>query len=163
DRFLDEALEKSAECDIYVAPYLRSSPSRKRGTALPGRWLYVDLDRTEGQITTTSGVLVLGPGGLLVGSGGGRHVYPQLADELERLNRHLAHALDADSGWSETKVLRLPGTWNHKERARGGPSAPVELLDFRAAVRDWTATELVRLLEAAPNVVSLNGAALEPV
>jgi hypothetical protein len=141
DRFLDEAIEKSAESDVYVAPYLRSSPSRKRGTALPSFRLYGDLDYVPaGQLATSAGVLVLGPGGLLVSSGRVRHVYPLLPEELEpceleRLNQHLAYALGADAGWSETKVLRLPGTWNHKGRARGTRSWPVELLDFRPAVK----------------------------
>ena len=154
DRFLEEALEKAHEVDVYVAPYLRSNPSRKRGNALPSSWLYADLDEApSGQLKTPSGVLLLGPGGLLVGSGQGRHVYPRLPDdlepdELERLNRHLAHSLGADAGWSETKVLRLPGTWNHKGRARGGKSAPIEFLEFRPAVKDWSADELLELFRS---------------
>jgi hypothetical protein len=166
DRFLAEALELSAESDVYVAPYLRSNASRKKGSALASSWLYADLDQVPtGQLKTPGGVLVLGPSGLLVGSGQGRHVYPRLPDELEpaeleQLNRHLARALDADAGWAENKVLRLPGTWNHKERARGGRSAPVALLDFRPAAKDWPAHELVHLLgDPPPHEASSNGLA----
>ena len=37
----------------------------------------------------------------------------------------LAALLDADAGWSQTKLLRLPGTFNHKPRAAGGRPTPV--------------------------------------
>jgi AAA domain-containing protein len=171
DRFLNEALERAERDDVFVAPYLRSVPDRKKGSALPSDVLYADLDEApDGQLMTPGGVLLLGPGGLLVSSGLGRHVYARLPeelepDELEVLNRHLAFALGADAGWSENKVLRLPGTFNHKPRARGGASVPVELLAFRPALKDWTPSELVDLLGPALPTVNLNGAGetVEPV
>ncbi len=170
DRFLADAMERSERDDVYVAPYLRSNASRRKGSALASSWLYGDLDdAANGQLRTPAGVLLLGPGGLLINSGRGRHVYVRLPeerepDELERLNRHLAFALGADSGWAENKVLRLPGTWNHKGRAAGGESLPVHFLDFRPAVKDWTVSELVSQLGPAPIDVGGNDAdAIEPV
>ena len=60
-------------------------------------------------------------------------------------------------------MLRLPGTWNHKGRAAGGESLPVQFLDFRPAVKDWTVSELVSQFGPAPVDVSGNGAdAIEP-
>jgi hypothetical protein len=47
---------------------------------------------------------------------------------LEGWNRRLAALLAADSGWSATKLLRLPGTYNHKPHARGDRSVLVEWL-----------------------------------
>ena len=54
DRFLDEAIEKSAECDVYVAPYLRSNTSRKKGSALPSDILYGDLDDVQNGCVPTA-------------------------------------------------------------------------------------------------------------
>src|SRR5262245_65257735 len=63
DRFLEEALERSELDDLYVAAYLRSKPSREKGTALSSSWLYADLDEPhEGEIKTPAGPLLLGPG-----------------------------------------------------------------------------------------------------
>ena len=49
-------------------------------------------------------------------------------ERLEGWNRRLAALLEADSGWSQTKLLRLPGTYNHKPRAAGGRSILVRWL-----------------------------------
>ena len=68
-----------------------------------------------------------------VHSGSGRHLYLPLGEleppaRLEGWNRRLAALLQADSGWSETKLLRLPGTYNHKPRTAGGRSRLVRWL-----------------------------------
>jgi hypothetical protein len=164
DRFLAEAIERAERDDVYVAPYLREGASRKKGNALPSAWLYSDLDEPVALPRTAGGVLLLGPSGLLVDSGRGRHLYLRLPEELEPnqlegLNRYLAHELRADAGWAENKVLRLPGTWNHKGRAQGVQSSLVSFLDFRPALRDWSACELVELLGPAPTDVTDNTAA----
>lgn len=160
DQFLADAITKSAECDVYVAPYLRSNASRKKGNALPSNILYADVDSLDG-IAGFERALI-GPGGLLVGSGRGRHPYLRLPEELEpteleRWNRRLARALHADAGWAENKVLRLPGTWNHKTRAQGAPSLPVALVTFEPAPKDWTLAELDTLLPAEVMTSALNG------
>ena len=162
DRFLEEALARSVGVDVYVAPYLRSIPSRKKGTALASSLIYADVDELD-EGARGFERLLLGPGGLLVSSGAGLHAYVRLSDdlapdELELWNRRLAAALHADAGWAENKVLRLPGTLNHKERAHGRASRPVTLLEFQAAPRDWTLAELDELL---PSLANGNGS--EPV
>lgn len=160
ERFLAEAIAKSSECDVYVAPYLRASPSRKKGNALPSRWLYADVDEQDPHLEDVLRQLI-GPGGLLVDSGQGRHPYSRLPEslepvELEQWNMRFARRLGADAGWAENKLLRLPGTFNHKPRALGGESAQVRLVDFEAAPRDLTLAELAELL---PELPTMNGSA----
>lgn len=150
ERFLIEAIDKSAECDVYVAPYLRSSASRKKGSALPSNIIFADVDEHRDENRGFERILI-GPGGLLVDSGHGQHPYLRLPGELEpaeleQWNRRLARLLHADAGWAENKVLRLPGTWNHKDRARGGRSTPVRLVEFKPALKDWSPAELAELL-----------------
>jgi putative DNA primase/helicase len=121
------------QADVFAGVLLRSGRSRKAGNALGGRvcWADVDGDWTPDHDRAVSSLRASGTTVWQVASGsGGRHVYvvPDMSlppDQLEVYNRRLAAFLDADSGWSETKVLRPPGTFNHKPRARGGASAPV--------------------------------------
>jgi hypothetical protein len=150
DRFVGEAIDKAGECDVYVAPYLRLNMSRKKGSALPSDLLYADVDELTADLAGFERLLI-GPGGLLVDSGQGRHAYLRLPvtlepTELERWNRRLAAHLHADAGWAENKVLRLPGTWNHKSRARGGRSTAVAFVEFERRSRDCTLAELDDLL-----------------
>jgi hypothetical protein len=62
------------------------------------------------------------------GSGSNCHAYwplldPIGADELERANRRLAHALGADPASADAaRILRIPGTWSHKHQ----PPTPVQ-------------------------------------
>jgi hypothetical protein len=132
-RLLAQAIAAADQADVYVGVLLRSGPSRRAGSAQPGRvaWADVDgpwtiqraqaLDRLEGWLTWQ------------VQSGSGRHLYLPLEEleppeRLEGWNRRLAALLAADSGWSQTKLLRLPGTYNHKPRAVGGRSILVRWL-----------------------------------
>ena len=151
---VDKAFEYADEADVYVGVLLRNSRSRKKGTALPGRVVWADLDEPRDEDRGFERLLI-GPRGLLVNSGNGSHPYLWLPEELEppeieELNRHLAHTLGADAGWSETKYLRLPGTLNHKPAALGGLAVSVELVDFERAPRDWTRSELLELLGPPP-------------
>ena len=67
---------------------------------------------------------------MLVDCGRGRHVYLHLQEtlepaEIERWNQRLALALGADAKWDAAAVLRLPGTFNHKEACpRRRPRCP---------------------------------------
>jgi hypothetical protein len=131
-----DALGNRDALDVYVGVLLRRRPSRKHGTALDGRVAWADVDgpwtpaRQAGLDRLASRTV------WQVDSGGGRHVYlpldaPQPAPDLEAWNRRLGILLDADAGWSETKVLRLPGTLNHKRRARGDKPTPVQWVHER--------------------------------
>ena len=132
-RLLAQAMAAADQADVYVGVLLRSGPSRRAGTAQPGPVAWADVD---GPWTTQRAQALDRLGGWptwQVHSGSGRHLYLPLGEleppaRLEGWNRRLAALLEADSGWSETKLLRLPGTYNHKPRARGGRSLPVEWL-----------------------------------
>jgi hypothetical protein len=120
------------QADVFAGVLLRSGPSRKAGNARPGRvcWADVDGDWTPERDQAVRSLRASGVTVWQVSSGSGRHVYvvPGMVlppGQLEAYNRRLAAFLDADAGWSETKVLRPPGTFNHKPRARGVASVPV--------------------------------------
>jgi hypothetical protein len=119
--------------DVFTGVLLRKFPSRRAGKALAGRvaWADVDGDWTPERERAVDQFRGSGATVWQIASGsGGRHVYvrlaePDMPERLEAYNRRLAALLGADAGWSETKVLRPPGTWNHKPRPHGEPSAPV--------------------------------------
>jgi hypothetical protein len=121
------------QADVFAGVLLRSGPSRKAGNALPGRvaWADVDGDWTPEREQAIGQLRGRGVPVWQVESGsGGRHIYAQRPEplepsQLEADNRRLAAFLAADSGWSETKVLRPPGTFNHKPRPHGDDSVPV--------------------------------------
>ena len=64
------------------------------------------------------------------GTGSNCHAYwpltePLAADEVERANRRLAHALGADPASADAaRILRVPATYSHKHQ----PPTPVEAL-----------------------------------
>jgi hypothetical protein len=126
-RLLAQAMAAADQADVYVGVLLRSGPSRRAGSAQPGRVAWADVD---GPWTTQRAQALDRLGGWptwQVQSGSGRHLYLPLEDleppeRLEGWNRRLAALLAADSSWSQTKLLRLPGTYNHKARAAGGRS-----------------------------------------
>jgi hypothetical protein len=136
DKLIQVALHARETADVYVGVLLRARPSRKRGDALGGRVAWADVD---GPWTPERAAALGRLGGRTVwqvDSGGGRHIYLPLDDpeppgRLEAWNRRLGALLDADAGWSETKVRRLPGTLNHKQRAHGHDSIPVRWIHAR--------------------------------
>jgi hypothetical protein len=132
-RLLAQAMAAAAHADVYAGVLLRARPSRRAGTALPGRVAWADVDGGwTAERARALGRLANRPV-WQVRSGTGRHLYLPLDQaeppaRLEAWNRRLAVLLGADAGWSETKLLRLPGTLNHKPAASGGRPAPVEWL-----------------------------------
>lgn len=126
----------ASEHDVYVAVLLRraGTTGRKKDSAMPGSvaWADIDGDWTGRRQDTLDGLGV--PSWSVVsGARGGRHLYVPLGeqlqpDDLEPVNRRLSLAFDGDDGWERTKVLRLPGTTNHKPRPLGQPSVPVRWL-----------------------------------
>jgi hypothetical protein len=132
-QLLAQAMAAADQADVYVGVLLRSRPSRRAGTAQPGRVAWADVDGPwTSQRAQALGRLAGWPT-WQVQSGSGRHLYLPLEEleppeRLEGWNRRLAALLDADSGWSQTKLLRLPGTYNHKPRAAGGRSRLVRWL-----------------------------------
>jgi hypothetical protein len=132
-RLLAQAMAAAPQADVYVGVLLRSGPSRRAGTAQPGRVAWADVDGPWTAQRARALNALQGWPTWQVHSGTGRHLYLPLEEleppeRLEGWNRRLAALLAADSGWSETKLLRLPGTYNHKPHARGGRSVLVEWL-----------------------------------
>jgi hypothetical protein len=134
-RLLRLALTSAPEADIYAGCLLRTTRSRKAGTAVGGTVAWADVD---GRWTAQREVDLRRLDGLpvwQVASGHqGRHVYvrlgvePEAPERIEVWNRRIGALLEADAGWSETKVLRLPGTLNHKPRAGRHVPTPVRWL-----------------------------------
>ncbi len=136
ERLLEDALEAAPEVDVYVSVLLHQAGTRGRGkaTALPGSVAWVDVDEDwTAERQAALDALEVDVWQVESGARGGRHVYVPLGEDvepgrLEQINRRLALALDGDSGWERSKVLRLPGTLNHKPRTLGAPSAAVRWL-----------------------------------
>lgn len=129
--------------DIYVCPYLMSGEDRTPGNALALSKIHADIDGD----CPMDKVADLGGWAVSTGSPGHAHVYVDLAAPVP-LHQHTAlcralgaHLGDADAKIMPNDVLRPPGTRNHKGRARGGESAPVEWLIKPAGVR-WDAALL---------------------
>ena len=129
--FVEQA--ENGSHDVYFCPALRNSPSVKRNTATASRFLWADVDRPIEQVAPALEWLAgVADGLMLVRSGsGGAHVYVPLSNaapmaEVEVLNRLVAAYLGGDSKWYDNALLRLPGTFNHKNRVlRGGAPTPV--------------------------------------
>jgi len=119
--------------DIYISPMLRASRSRLKGSGAASRYLWADCDGPWTTEREQRWVQMWSPGSFQVASGTGRHAYLDLEqitppDEVVERNRRLAAHLDADAKWDDAVVLRLPGTYNHKGRARGGASDLVRVV-----------------------------------
>lgn len=132
-RLLAQAMAAADQADVYVGVLLWTGPSRRAGTAQPGRVAWADVDGAWTTQRTQALDRLQGWPTWQVQSGSGRHLYLPLEDleppeRLEGWNRRLAALLAADSGWSASKLLRLPGTYNHKPRAAGGRSTLVRWL-----------------------------------
>ena len=130
-------LVSAASDDAYVAPLLRDARTRRvaESSPLPGRYAWLDADHwdpeREHQLAATGARI------LQVDSGGGngsRHIYVDLealepglavADYAKRL----ADALGTDTYGGDNKLLRLPGTFNHKPRVAGGRPQLVRWLE----------------------------------
>lgn len=109
--------------DLYYSVARFAQRGRKIENVLPTGWLWADLDEVHPTAGAKLGFLPT----VAVESSPGRYqalwrlTRPLVPRVLEKLNRALSYALDADrGGWDLTQVLRLPGTRNFKY-----PEAPV--------------------------------------
>src|SRR4029077_17345333 len=103
--------------DLYYSVAQFSQRGRKIEDVLPTRWLWADLDEVHPSSATALGLM---PTVAIESSPGRFQALWRLSREvsvatLEKLNRGLTYALDADKGgWDLTQVLRIPGTRNFK-------------------------------------------------
>lgn len=131
---LADIADAAARADVYVCPMLRTTARRRKTNALGGAHAWADVDGWDEQRARQLDAL-LTPGSLLVSSGSAdhRHVYLHLGQwcepaTVETYNRRLGVLLQADHKWAHNSLLRLPGTYNHKARAAGNTSTPVEVI-----------------------------------
>lgn len=105
--------------DLYYSVAQFAQRGRNIEDVLPTAWLWADLDEVHPASATALGFL---PTVAVESSPGRYQALWRLTKELrpkalERLNRGLSYALDADKGgWDLTQVLRIPGTRNFKYR-----------------------------------------------
>ena len=148
-----EAISLGVFCDVYVgvAPRWGNDGTRAGVRSLGAVW--ADLD-AKGEHTVGSRLrqlqdLTCHPS-ILVLTGGGCHAYWLLtkpADGMEQLEqaeglmRRLGQGLGGDPVWDRARVLRVPGTFNHKYEA----PRQVELERFEPRLR----YDLVELEEMA--------------
>lgn len=104
----------ATEFDLYFSVSPFSQPERRKKYALASRLAHVDIDEAD-----PFGYAP--PASLLWRTSPGRHqglwVFRETRapDEVEDVSRHLVYTYGGDkNGWSIDKMLRIPGTYNHK-------------------------------------------------
>jgi hypothetical protein len=142
--------------NLYYSVALFRNRGRKIEDVLPTAWLWADLDTVHPSVAAGMGWMPT----IAVESSPGRYqalwelenkVRPK---DLERLNRAMTYALDADKGgWDLTQVLRLPGTRNWKY----GDAPTVEVMWYQED-KIYSALELWKELEQAVGAEELEGA-----
>lgn len=100
--------------DAYFCPNFFSRSKRRAVNALPGRWLYADLDEADPHALRIPPTVAweTSPGRYQAAWRLSKALRPET---LAVLNQRLTYLSEADrGGWSLTKVLRVPGTESHK-------------------------------------------------
>lgn len=147
DRMVDELSRVVDTYDVYVCPYLMRGTTRTPDDALMLRTIHADID---GRCPLDE-VAELGAWAVSSGTPGHAHVYLALTEPVSPvwhtalcrgLGTYLGHA---DAKIRPNDVLRPPGTRNHKGRARGGESMPVEWL-IRPSEMQWEPAALAEQL-----------------
>jgi hypothetical protein len=138
--------------DVYVGVALRDAATHGGRQAISASHL-VWVESDNAQTAERLRAFTCQPS-ILIASGTPGHVqaywllddsYP--VDRVEAINRRLAYALGGDPGCSDiARILRPPGTFNHKHR----PPQAVTLLAFRQDAQ-VSLTHLSRLLPADPD------------
>ncbi len=135
-RLLDLLLSAATGADVYVAPLLRDAPSRRQAISRPlvGRFAWLDADDWDDQrhreLRICSAQLWTVASG---GSPTSQHLYVDLEEllpgsQVARYSKRLARAFRTDTHGGDNKLLRLPGTLNHKPRLVGGQPGLVRWL-----------------------------------
>jgi len=156
--------------DVYFTPRLRRERSRRKDTATAGGCLFVDIDKvpTEEQRQRLDQLTSRRHYAVSSGTNDNIHLYLPLegdatASEVTDLCRRLVLAVGGDAKWADNSLLRVPYTYNHKERARGGSSTPV-LIAHDPAGSAWHKEEIEPLLPPlTPSQPSKRAARTPPV
>jgi hypothetical protein len=112
-----ERIRLDTNGDVYFCPHFFEGTHRYRGRALPSIWMHSDLDEADPtEIDLKPTVAWETSPGRYQGLWLLRKPLP--LKNWERLNRALNHAVSDDpTGWSITKVLRVPGSINYKRKS----------------------------------------------
>lgn len=100
--------------DVYFCPNFFARSKRRNTYALPGRWLYADLDESDPHVLRIPPTLAweTSPGRYQAAWRLNKALKPET---LAVLNQRMTYLAEADrGGWSLTKVLRVPGSESHK-------------------------------------------------
>ena len=136
------------EFDLYFCPNAFGSAKRKASEAINTPYAWCDIDEADPEAFDPSpGVLWRSSPGRYQGLWRfDRSLRPARA---ERVSKHLTYEFGGDrNGWSATKYLRIPGTFNHK---RDGKPPRVKLLRC-----DLTPIDPRPLLRLAPKIRTAN-------
>lgn len=154
---VDEALTLGQSHDVYVgvAPRFGTVGTKEGITRLFALW--ADLD-AKGEHTSKSRMDQIEgltcPPSMLVWSGGGYHPYWLLKeptqgsedlDRAERVMKRIAEGLDGDAVYDRSRILRVPGTFNHKQ----DEPRPVKLINHNPEQR-YTLEQLEEMCESFP-------------
>ena len=126
----------SEEFDVYFGPAARKRHGGTRDDVLYVAVYWVDLDCPVTEAMERLAAFPLAPSAV-VASGRGVHIYWLLtgaspvyrAAYHERRLKGLAQHLGGDSAWDISRILRVPGTVNHKN------GAAVEVIEFHSERR----------------------------
>ncbi len=156
---INRAIRLANSYDMYVgaAPRLGEVGTKEGVTRLLALW--GDLD-VKGEHTKESRVEQLKnlscPPSMLVWSGGGYHPYWMLMESVqgseelaraEKIMQRIAESLDGDAVYDRSRILRIPGTLNHKlEDPR-----PVRLVHHDPGLR-YTLDQLEEMVESFPKL-----------
>lgn len=162
------------EYNVYygVSPRLRGARTGRRESVTSVTHIWADLDgdlypdgKAEALATIKAFTL---PPSVLVDSGGGYHalweldepVPPEGFEQVQGIVRRLANFLGADPKVADVaRILRLPGTRNHKAKYAGPlPVGVLTTLDRQYALRDFLAI----LPEPAPVTLPASGSGTSP-
>src|SRR5215210_4715030 len=158
------AISLGRKYDVYAgAATRRGEDGTKAGVCrVPAIW--ADLDAKDGH-TRESRLeqLMLLPyhPSILVWTGGGWHVYyllsrpaerPEEMERAELVMRRLAAGLGSDPVHDRSRILRVPGTFNHKY----GEPRPVELVEFEPE-RRHELDQLQEMVDTLPDAVGGSG------
>lgn len=119
--------------DVYMTTHGFSKPQRLKEHSIDPNFFYADLDEADPRTLDIKPTYAYE-------SSPGRYVGYWLTDKPvnEEMNKRLSYHIGADaSGWDRTQVLRIPGTINHKYKAKprvnilwdDGPQYQISKLD----------------------------------
>lgn len=150
DTIVDDALAARDHADVYVgcAPRIRHDGTASAIEHVNVLWLDVDapdqLDRLHRFDPAPSLVIRSGSGGVHAWWALAQPVPPSVA---QRANKRLAHATGGDMRATDpARILRVPGTWNHKHE----PPAAVACVHLDAVA--YSANEIVTSLPDPPSL-----------